>query len=165
MADSFSFDVVSEVDDQEVINAVNQANKEHQQRFDLKNTDSSIEFIKADHELTVCSKDEYTLNCVLDILKSKLVKRGISLKALNPGTLEDAQSGTVRQKITFQQGIPTDKAKEMVKDIKATKMKVQAQIMDGKVRVSGKKKDDLQEVKKLVQGKDYDIHVDFGNYR
>ncbi len=165
MADSFSFDIFSDVDDQEVMNAMHQANKEHSQRFDLKNTNSNIEFKKEDHALVVASADKYTLNSVVEILKSKLVKRGVSLKSLNYEKIEDAQSGTARQQITFQQGIPSDKAKEIVKDIKASKLKVQAQIMDQKVRVSGKKRDDLQEVMNIVKQKDYDIHVDFGNYR
>ncbi|OED37625.1 YajQ family cyclic di-GMP-binding protein [PVC group bacterium (ex Bugula neritina AB1)] len=165
MSSSFSFDIFSEIDQQEIVNAINQSNKEHSQRFDLKNSNSNIEFKKEDSSVVITSSDEYKLKSVVEILKSKFVKRGISLKAVDLGKLEDAQGGTVRQILTFQEGIPSDKAKQIVKDIKAMKIKVQAQIMDQKVRISSAKKDLLQEVMQLIKEKDYDIHLEFGNYR
>src|SRR3990172_10945244 len=165
MADEHSFDVVSKVDLQEVLNAVQQAMKEISQRFDFKGSKSSIELNKDKHELTVISDDEQKLKTVLDVLQSKLVKRGISLKALQYGKLEQASGGTVRHLITLQQGIPVEKAKEIVKIIKETKMKVQAEIQKDQVRLKAKKIDDLQTIMKLLREKDLDIHIDFSNYR
>ena len=165
MADEHSCDIISKVDLQEVLNAVQQAMKEISQRFDFKGSKSSIELNKEKHEITVISDDDHKLKTVLDILQSKLVKRGISLKALQYGKIEQASGGTVRQLITLQQGIPTEKAKEIVKIIKDTKMKVQAEIQKDQVRLRAKKIDDLQAIMKLLREKNLDIHIDFSNYR
>ena len=165
MADEHSFDIVSKVDLQEVLNAVQQAMKEIEQRFDFKGSKSSIELNKDKHEITVISDDDLKLKSVLDILQTKLVKRGISLKALNYGKTEQAAGGTVKQIITLQQGIPVEKAKEIVKIIKDTKIKVQSEIQKDQVRVRGKKIDDLQVMMKLLKEKNLDIHIEFINYR
>jgi len=165
MADEHSFDIVSKVDLQEVLNAVQQAMKEISQRFDFKGSKSSLDLNKDKHEITVISDDELKLKIVLDILQTKLVKRGVSLKALQYGKIDQASGGTVRQIITLQQGIPVEKAKEIVKLIKETKMKVQAEIQKDQVRVKAKKIDDLQTAMKLLREKDLGIHIDFSNYR
>ena len=165
MADEHSCDIISKVDLQEVLNAVQQAMKEISQRFDFKGSKSNIELNKDKHELTVISDDDQKLKTVLDVLQSKLIKRGISLKALQYGKIEQASGGTVRQLITLQQGIPVEKAKEIVKIIKETKMKVQAEIQKDQVRLKAKKIDDLQTVMKLLREKNLDIHIDFSNYR
>ena len=165
MADEHSFDIVSKVDLQEVLNAVQQAMKEIGQRFDFKNSKSDIELNKEKHELTIVSDDDMKLKSVIDILQTKLVKRGISLKALDYGKIEPAAGSTVRQVVTLQQGIPVEKAKEIVKIIKETKMKVQAEIQKDQVRVKAKKIDDLQAVMAVIKGKDLDIHIEFINFR
>jgi len=165
MADEHSFDVVSKVDLQEVLNAVQQATKEIGQRFDFKGSKSSIELNKDKHEITLISDDEQKLKTVIDILQTKLVKRSVSLKALNYGKIEQAATNTVRQIVTLQQGIPVEKAKEIVKIIKDTKMKVQSEIQKDQVRVKAKKIDDLQLVMKLLKEKDLGIHIEFINYR
>jgi uncharacterized protein YajQ (UPF0234 family) len=165
MADEHSFDIASKVDLQEVLNAVQQAVKEISQRFDFKGSKSSIELNKDKHEITLVSDDELKLKTVIDILQTKLVKRGISLKALQYGKIEQASGNTVRQIITLQQGIAVEKSKEIVKIIKDTKMKVQAEIQKDQVRVKAKKIDDLQELMALLRGKDLGIHIDFINYR
>ena len=165
MADEHSCDVVSKVDLQEVLNSVQQAMKEISQRFDFKGSKSSLELNKDKHEITVISDDEMKLKTVLDILQTKLVKRGISLKALQYGKIEQAAGSTARQIITLQQGIPVEKAKDIVKIIKETKMKVQAEIQKDQVRVKAKKIDDLQTAMKLLREKDLGIHIDFSNYR
>ena len=165
MADEHSCDIISKVDLQEVLNAVQQAMKEISQRFDFKGSKSNVELNKDKHELTVISDDDQKLKTVLDVLQSKLIKRGISLKALQYGKIEQASGGTVRQLITLQQGIPVEKAKEIVKIIKETKMKVQAEIQKDQVRLKAKKIDDLQTVMKLLREKNLDIHIDFSNYR
>src|SRR5437660_1911993 len=134
-----SFDVVSKVDLQEVSNAIQQALKEVHTRFDLKDSKSNIELEK--DAIVLHSADEYKLKAVTDVLQQKLVKRGVSLKALTYGTVEPAASSTVRQKITLQQGIPIEKARDIVKAIKDSKMKVQASIQGDTVRVSGKDRD------------------------
>ncbi|MBS1114441.1 MAG: hypothetical protein H6Q94_170, partial [Nitrospirae bacterium] len=126
---------------------------------------SNVELNKDKHELTVISDDDQKLKTVLDVLQSKLIKRGISLKALQYGKIEQASGGTVRQLITLQQGIPVEKAKEIVKIIKETKMKVQAEIQKDQVRLKAKKIDDLQTIMKLLREKNLDIHIDFSNYR
>ncbi len=165
MADEHSFDIVSRVDLQEVLNAEQQASKEISQRFDFKGSKSSIELNKEKHEITLVSDDELKLKTVIDILQTKLVKRGVSLKALSYGKLEQAAGNTVRQIVTLQQGIPVEKAKEIVKIIKDTKMKVQAEIQKDQVRVKAKKIDDLQGLIGLLKGKDLGIHIEFINYR
>jgi uncharacterized protein YajQ (UPF0234 family) len=163
MAQEFSFDVVSKTDMQEVQNAVNQAQKELAQRFDFKGSKSSIEFAK--DELTLVSDDESKLISLKDIIETKLVKRGVSLKAVEYGKLEDASLGTVRQKAKIVQGIEIEKAKAIVKAIKDAKVKVQASIQSDQVRVTGRAKDDLQTAIALLKQKDFGIPLQFTNYR
>lgn len=165
MAKQNSFDVVSEVDMEEVRNAVNQSMKEIIQRFDLKGSDSSIELDDKDGKLTLASADEFRLQAVNDILQKKLVKRGVSLKALSYGTIDPAAKGSVRQTVTLQQGIPMEKAKEIVKFIKGTKIKVQAAIQQDMVRVSGKDRDMLQTIIGELNEQDFEIDMQFTNYR
>ena len=165
MADNSSFDIVSDVDMQEVDNALNQARKEIIQRYDFKGSKSSIEINEKEHLLTLISDDDFKMKAVIDILQSKFVKRGVSLKALTYGALETAAGSTVRQTITLQNGIDKENAKLIVKMIKDSKLKVQAQIMEDQVRVSGKSKDDLQSVMALIRGADLKFAVQFKNYR
>jgi hypothetical protein len=165
MADEHSFDIASKVDLQEVLNAVQQATKEMSQRFDFKGSKSSIELNKDKHEITLVSDDELKLKTVVDVLQTKLVKRGVSLKALQYGKIDQAAGTTVRQIVALQQGIPVEKSKEIVKLIKDTKMKVQAEIQKDQVRVKAKKIDDLQALMALLRQKDLGIHIDFINYR
>ncbi|MFO0751837.1 MAG: YajQ family cyclic di-GMP-binding protein [Thermodesulfovibrionales bacterium] len=165
MADEHSFDVVCEVDMQEVTNAVNQTTKEIGQRFDFKGSKSAVDLDKDKGVLTLLSDDEQKMKSVIDILQSKLVKRGIALKSLSYGKLEPAAGSTVRQTVTLQQGIPTEKAKEIVKIIKETKLKVNAEIQKDQVRVKAKKIDDLQTVMSHLKEKDFGIHIQFSNYR
>lgn len=165
MATEHSFDIVSKVDLQEVSNAVQQAMKEIGQRFDFKGSKSAIELDNAKYEILVLSDDEYRLKNVIDILQNKLVKRKVSLKLLNYGKIEPALSGTVKQNINLQQGISTDKAREIVKTIKSTKFRVQSEIQKDHVRVRAKKIDDLQSVISLLKDKDFGIHMEFVNYR
>ncbi|GBE37499.1 MAG TPA: YajQ family cyclic di-GMP-binding protein [Nitrospirae bacterium] len=160
-----SFDIVSKVDLQEVSNAVQQAMKEISQRFDFRGSKSKIEVDKEKNELHIVSDDDYKLKSVIDILQSKLIKRNVPLKALDYGKIESALSGTVKQVVTLQQGIPAEKAKEIVKIIKNTKIKVQAEIQKDQLRVRAKKIDDLQSVMNLLKEKDLGIHVEFLNYR
>lgn len=163
MAKDSSFDVVCEVNMQEVNNAVNQAVKEIQQRYDFKGSKSTIDL--NDGKLNVLAEDEFRLKSVLDILCGKLVKRGVSLKALDYGKEERAAGDMLRQTITLKQGISKEKAKEITKLIKDSKIKVQAQYQNDQVRVSGKNKDDLQAVIALLKEKDLDIDLQFINYR
>ena len=163
MAAENSFDVVSKIDMAEVTNAVSQTLKEISQRFDFKGSKSAITQEK--DALIIVSDDDYKLKSVIDILQGKLVKRGVPTKNLSFGKVEPALGGTVRQKVTIQQGITTDKAKEVVKAIKDAKMKVQASIQADQVRVSGKNRDDLQAVIQLLKGKDFGIELQFTNYR
>lgn len=165
MADEHSFDIVSKVDLQEVLNAVQQTMKEIGQRFDFKGSKSDVELHKDKNEITVVSDNELKLKSVMDILQTKLIKRGVSMKALTYGKIEQAAGNTVRQIITLQQGIPVEKAKEIVKIIKDTKMKVQAEIQKDQVRVRAKKIDDLQSIMKLLKEKDLGVHMEFINYR
>src|SRR5579862_7341475 len=158
-----SFDVVSKVDMQEVSNAIQQALKEVHTRFDLKDSKSNIELEK--DAIVVHSADEYKLKAVNDVLQQRLVKRGVPLKALTYGAIEPAAGSTVRQKISMQQGIPTEKAREIVKTIKNSKHKVQASIQGDLVRVSGKDRDTLQAVIALLRGSDFGIDMQFTNYR
>jgi len=159
-----TFDIVSKVDLQEVSNAIQNALKEVHTRFDLKNTKSDIQ-MEGKEALVLSSSDEYKLKAVNDILQSKLVKRGVPLKALTYGSVEPAAGSTVRQRITMQQGIPTEKAKEIVRIIKDSKKKVQASIQGDTVRVSGKDRDTLQEIIALLRQKDFGIDMQFTNYR
>ena len=162
MADS-TFDVVSEVNLPEVANAVAQARKETAQRYDLRASAAGIE--QKDKELTLTANDEFGLKAVTDILQTKLVKRGVSLKSLDYGTIEPATKGTVRQVVTIRQGIASEKAKEIVKAIKDSKLKVQVAIQGEQLRVSGKKKDDLQAAIALLRGADFGIPLQFTNFR
>ncbi len=159
-----SFDIVVEVDLQEVDNAVNQAQKELAQRYDFKGSKSKIEWDKK-AELSIVGDDDYKLKAVIDVLQGKLFKRGISIKNMEMGKVEPAFEGTVRQKITLKQGIGADKAKEINKLIKDSKMKVQSQFQDEQIRVTGKKRDDLQEAMALVRKTDLGIEVNFTNFR
>jgi uncharacterized protein YajQ (UPF0234 family) len=163
MAQEFSFDVVSKTDMQEVSNAIQQAQKELAQRFDFKGSKSSIEL--TDDEIVLSSDDEGKLRSVKDIVESRLVKRKVSLKALDYGTVEPATGGTVRQRAKIVQGIETEKAKEIVRTIKDAKVKVQASIQSDQVRVTGRSKDDLQKAMALVREKDFGIPLQFTNYR
>ncbi|QQE80870.1 YajQ family cyclic di-GMP-binding protein [Alicyclobacillus sp. SO9] len=158
-----SFDVVSELDMQEVDNAVNQTAKEIQNRFDFKGSKSEVKL--DDGQIVLVSDDEYKLSALYDVLQSKCVKRGVSLKALKPGKVEPASGGTVRQNVKLQQGIGQDEAKQIVKLIKNTKLKVQASIQGEQVRVSGKSRDDLQSVIQTLKGADLDTPLQFTNYR
>jgi uncharacterized protein YajQ (UPF0234 family) len=164
MAQENSFDIVSKVDIQETRNAIEQAIKEVRARFDLKDSKSEIK-LEDDEAIQLASADEYKLEAVKEILAQKLVKRGISLKNLTYGKLEPATGSSVRQKITLQQGIPTEKAKEIVRILKDSKKKAQASIQGDTVRVSSKDRDTLQEVIALLKGKDLGIDMQFTNYR
>ena len=164
MAAENSFDIVSKVDLQEVSNAIQNALKEIHTRFDLKNTHSDIQ-LEGKEALVLTSADEYKLKAVNDILQGKLVKRGVPLKAMTYGTVEPAAGSTVRQRITLQQGIPIEKAREIVKLIKDSKKKVQASIQGDTVRVTGKDRDTLQEIIALLRGHDFGIDMQFTNYR
>lgn len=163
MASNCSFDIVSELEIQEMDNAINQTRKEIAQRYDFKGSVAEIDFNNED--LKIHAQDEFKLDGIMEILKGKMVKRGVSPKFLDPQKLEPASNGTVRQVIKLKKGIQKEKAKEIVQDIKNSKIKVQGQIMDDVVRVSGKDKDDLQAVIQLVKGKDYGIELQFINYR
>jgi uncharacterized protein YajQ (UPF0234 family) len=160
-----SFDIVSRVDLQEVSNAVGQAMKEIKQRYDFKGSKSSIEFNRDSAELTIVSDDDYKLKSVVDVLQTKLVGRKVSLKSLQYGKVEQASGGTVRQVVKLQQGISQDRAKDIVKLIKDTKLKVQSQIQGDQLRVKGKKLDDLQSIIQMLKEKDFDFHIEFVNYR
>ena len=158
-----SFDIVSKVDMQEVDNAVTQAAKEISQRYDFKGSKSSITPEK--DSVKVMADDDYKLKAVIDVLQSKFMKRGISIKALQYGKVEQASGGMVRQIITVQQGISKEKAKEIIAAIKEAKLKVQAQIQDDQVRITGKNRDDLQDAIQLLKGKDLDVEMQFLNFR
>ena len=163
MAQEFSFDVVSKTDMQEVANAIQQAQKELAQRFDFKGSKSAIEL--TNDEIVLSSDDEGKLRSVKDIVESKLVKRKVSLKALDYGKVEPAVGGTVRQHAKIVQGIETEKAKAIVRTIKDAKLKVQASIQSDQVRVVGRNKDDLQKAISLVREQDFGIPLQFTNYR
>jgi cyclic-di-GMP-binding protein len=163
MASENSFDIVSKVDLQEVSNAIQTALKEVHTRFDLKDSKSDIKTEKDDLILT--SVDEYKLKAVTDILQSKLVKRGVPIKNMTFGTVEPAAGSTVRQKVTMQQGIPIEKAKEIVRIIKDSKKKAQASIQGDTVRVSAKDRDTLQEIIAMLRVRDLGIELQFTNYR
>jgi uncharacterized protein YajQ (UPF0234 family) len=158
-----SFDVACKVDPQAVADAVHQATREIQTRYDLKQTKSRVELEK--DALLVHADNDYVLKQVLDLLQSKLHRRGVPLKALGYGKVEPASGGTVRQRIAIQQGIPMEKAKEIVRLIKDTKLRVQAQIQEDQVRVFGKSKDDLQKIIHLLREKDLGIETQFTNFR
>jgi len=164
MAQQNSFDITSQIDHAEVVNAVNQALKEVQTRFDFKGSKSAIE-LEGKEALVLTSDDEYKLQSLTDILQTKLVKRNVPLKGLTYGKVEAALGGTVRQRVTLQQGIPQEKAKEIVKYIKDSKLKVQAAIQGDLVRVSGRDRDTLQQVITALRDHDFGIDMQFTNYR
>lgn len=160
-----TFDVVSKVELPEVSNAIQQTLKEILQRYDLKDSKSTIELNEKDHKVALHSQDDFKLRAILDILKQKLVKRNVPLKALTFGAITPAAGSTVRQEVTLQQGIPIEKAREIVRVIKDSKKKVQASIQGDLVRVSGKDRDTLQEIITLLRATDFGIDMQFTNYR
>ncbi|MEK6759110.1 MAG: YajQ family cyclic di-GMP-binding protein [Deltaproteobacteria bacterium] len=159
-----SFDIVSNADVQEIDNAVNQAIKEIQQRYDFKGSKSEIKWDKKE-EIIILADDDGKLRNIIEILQTKFVKRGVSLKSLDYGKVEDASGSMKRQVVKIRQGIPTDKAKEINKIIKEMKVKVQPQIQDDQIRVTGKKIDDLQAVIQDLKGRDFDINLQYINMR
>jgi cyclic-di-GMP-binding protein len=159
-----TFDIVSKIDLQEVSNAIQQAMKEITTRFDLKDSKSNIT-LEGKEAIVLHSLDEYKLKAINDILQQKLVKRGVPLKGLTYGTIESSLGGTAKQKVTMQQGIPIEKARDIVKAIKDSKKKVQASIQADVVRVSGKDRDSLQEVIAMLKQRDFGIDMQFTNYR
>lgn len=165
MASDSSFDIVSNVDLQEIDNALNQTRKEVGQRYDFKGSKTEIELKQKEHEIVVISDDDFKLKSVIDILQNKMIKRSVPLKALKYGTPQPAAGSTVRQIITLQNGIDKENAKLIVKMIKDTKLRVQASIMEDQVRVSGKNKDDLQSVIAMLKGADLPFAMQFVNYR
>lgn len=165
MSQQNTFDIVSKIDLTEVTNAINQTMKEVKQRFDFKGSKSDITLEEKDNAVTLLSDDDFKLRSLNDVFQQKLVKRGVPLKGLTYGKIEPAAGSTVRQKIDLQQGIPTEKAKEIVKYIKDSKLKVQASINADIVRVAGRDRDILQDVIKLLKEKDFGIHMEFTNYR
>jgi len=160
-----SFDVVSKIEMPEVMNAVQQAAKEIHQRYDLKDSKSSIELKEKENKILLASADEYKLKAVIDILQSKLVKRNVPLKGLSYGEVTPAAGSTVKQEITLQQGIAIEKAREIVKAVKDSKLKVQASIQGDFVRIAGKDRDTLQSAIALLRGHDFGIDMQFTNYR
>lgn len=160
-----TFDIVSKVELPEVVNAIQQAMKEIIQRYDLKGSHSNIELNEKEHTITLTSANDFQIKAVLEILQGKLVKRQVPLKALSYGTITPSAGSTVRQVITLQQGIPTEKAREIVKTIKDSKKKVQASIQGDLVRVSGKDRDTLQDIIAVLRGHDFGIDMQFTNYR
>lgn len=160
-----SFDIVSQIELPEVSNAIQQAIKEIQTRYDLKDSKSSIELKEKENKIFLASQDEFKLRAVIEILEQKLAKRKVPLKGLVFGTVQPAAGSSVRQEITLQQGIPIEKAREITKLIKDSKKKVQASIQGDVVRVSGKDRDALQEVIQLLRGHDFGIDMQFTNYR
>ena len=165
MAQQSSFDIVSEINLQEVDNALNQARKEIVQRYDFKDTNTTVDFNEKDKVITLKTSDDFHLKSALDILQTKLVKRGVPLKSLKYGSMEPSAGGGVRQAINLQVGIDKENAKDVVKLIKDSKIRVQAQIMDDQIRVSGKDKDDLQAVIKMLRETDFPFAMQFVNYR
>lgn len=163
MAKDSSFDVVSQIDMQEMDNAVNQTKKEIAQRFDFRGSSASLEFDEKSLKLT--GEDEYKLTAILDVLRQRMAKRNIPLKCLKPGKFEPAAKGTVRQNVEIEQGIPKEKARDIIAAIKASKLKVSAQMQDDQVRVSGAKKDELQAVIQLLKQSDFGIDLQFINMR
>ncbi|HEY4088919.1 MAG TPA: YajQ family cyclic di-GMP-binding protein [Bryobacteraceae bacterium] len=160
-----SFDVVSEVSMPEVSNAVQQAMKEIITRFDLKDSKSSIELNEKDKKLILASSDDFKLKAITDILQNKLVKRNVPLKNFTYGTITPSAGSSVRQEVTLQQGIPIEKARDVVKKIKDSKLKVQASIQGEVVRIAGKDRDTLQQVLALLKGSDFGIDLQYSNFR
>ena len=166
MAKDCSFDIVSEFDKQELVNAIDQVNRDLTTRFELKNSNSTVE-LDADKSITVTTADEMKLKNIDDILQSKLIKRGLSIKILDAQPIENALGGNVRRVYNLKKGLTQDLAKKIVSEIKNTKLKVQASIQGEQVRVTGKSKDDLQEVIKFIRGNEdkFDYPLQFKNYR
>lgn len=166
MVKDCSFDIVSEFDKQELVNAVDQVKRDVLSRFDLKDSGSEIE-LEADKSITITTKDDMKLRNIVDLLQSKMVKRNLSIKILDPQPVENALGGKVRQVLNLKKGLTMELAKKIVADIKNSKLKVQAAIQGEQVRVSGKSRDDLQEIIKLMrQNEDkYDVELQFTNYR
>ena len=166
MAKDCSFDIVSEFDKQELVNAVDQVKRELTTRFDLKGSNSDVN-LDADKSITITTNDEMKLRNILDILQSKMIKRGLSIKILDAQAIENALGGNVRQVFNLKKGLTQELAKKIVADIKNTKLKVQASIQGEQVRVSGKDKDDLQAVIKMLRGNEdnYEVPLQFQNYR
>ena len=164
MAKDNSFDIVSEVDMQEMDNAVNQTSKVISSRYDFKGSNASIT-LENENEIKLTGEDDYKLETILDMLRVRMAKRNVPLKCLNPGKIEPASRGTVRQTIKIEKGLSKEKAKDVLAFIKTLKLKVQAQIMDDKIRVTGAKRDDLQAVIQAVKSKDFDIDLQFINMR
>jgi cyclic-di-GMP-binding protein len=160
-----TFDIVSKIEMPEVINAIQQARKELEQRYDLKNSHSSIELKEKENQIVLASADEFKLKAVAEIMEQKLVKRKVPLKGLIYGVITPSAGSSVRQEVNLQQGIPIEKAREIVKAIKDSKKKVQASIQGDLVRVSGKDRDSLQEIIALLRGSDFGIDMQFTNYR
>ncbi|HYD50787.1 MAG TPA: YajQ family cyclic di-GMP-binding protein [Terriglobales bacterium] len=158
-----SFDIVSAVDHQELDNAVNQARKEVTQRYDFKDTKTTIDLDK--EEIRIVSDDAYKVRAVVDVLQSKLVRRGVSLKAFVYGEIEPASGGLAKQALKIQQGIDTDRARQITKLVKESKLKVQAQIQGDQVRITGKKRDDLQAAMALLREQDLGLPLQFSNFR
>ena len=166
MAKDFSFDIVSKVDMQEVLNAVDQSKREINNRYDFRETNTEIELDKGERRINIATSDDYKARAALDVLKNKMVKREVPLKALDASEPEEAGLNRMRVNITIQEGIAQDKSKEIVKYIKELKFKkVQASIQKDAVRVSGPKKDDLQEVMGKLKEKDFGIDMQFANFR
>jgi len=165
MAKNSSFDIVSEIDFQEVDNSVNQAIKEIHQRYDLKDSKTEVSLNKTDKHISINSKDDYSLKASIEILRSKFFKRGISFKAMKLEEPEPAAQGRIRQTINLQIGISKDNAKKITRLIKDLKLKVNAQIMDERVRVQGAKKDDLQSVIEAVKEAEFDFPTQYVNYK
>ncbi len=163
MAAENTFDVVSQYDEQELVNAVDQTRRDVSQRYDLKDTRTEIKHDKK--SLTITTASEFTLKSVMDVLESKMVKRGLSLKILKPGKIEPASGGMVRQSIELQQGISQDLAREIAKLVRDTYPKVRTQIQGDAVRVTAKSRDELQAVIALLKGKDFPVALQFINYR
>lgn len=166
MATINSFDVTSEIDLQEVDNAINQARKEVSQRYDFKGSPASIELDQKNKTLTLTAEDKFKIGALLEILQTRMVRRNVPVQNLKPAEIEPASAGTVRQVFTLQIGIPTDTAREIVKVIKDAKLKkVQASIQGDQVRVQAPSRDDLQSAIQLLKNHDFGIHLEFGNYR
>jgi cyclic-di-GMP-binding protein len=163
MAKDESFDVVSRINMQEVDNAVNQTTKEIQQRYDFKNTKSKVSL--EEDSIKIVADSDFKLKSVIDILQTKMLRRKVPIRNLEYGKIEEASGGLVRQSIRLKQGIEAETARKMVKDIKGLKLKVQAQIMDEQVRVSGKNRDDLQAVIAFLKEQNYQLDLQFINYR
>ena len=163
MAAENSFDIVCKIDMQEVTNALDQARREIDTRYDLKDSRKEVVLDKSD--IVITAADDMKLKAVVDILQSRLHRRGVPLKALSYGAVEEAAGGVKRQRVGLQQGIPIEKAREIVRLIKDTKLRVQASIQEDQVRVAGKNRDDLQKVIALIKERDLGIALQFANYR